>query len=193
MSVAIHAVIPDHSAQHHFEVFSKVAVYRNAICSLTEMHPVRFNVNGTVPLLQENDIRCYFCTGIRAESVIRQTDRSKEIRMLCNVFPYFRRLFIHGALGGDKGYHTTRAYLIQCLCKEVIVNQETILIELPVLKLIASERHIADGKIEEIFPIRFLKAGYRDICFGVKFPGNSSGYAVQFHAVQSAALHFFGQ
>ena len=157
------------------------------------MHPVRLNVNGTIPLLQENDIRCDFCAGIRAESVIRQTDRSKEIRMLRNIFPYFWRLLVHGALGGDKGYHTTRAYLIQCLCKEVIVNQKTILIELPVLKLIASERHIADGKIEEIFSIRFLKAGYGDIRFGVKFPGNSPGYAIQLNAIQPAALHFFGQ
>ena len=53
---SIHGIVPDHLPEDHIRVIREVAVDRYAIFCLTQMHPVRLNVDGTVTLLQEDDV-----------------------------------------------------------------------------------------------------------------------------------------
>ena len=109
---AIHAVIPDHVAQHHFRVLRKVGIDRDAVRRLSKMHPIRFNIDGPIPLLQENDIAGDIRAGVSPESIIRQTDRAQQFSPLGDVLPHFRGLLVHRAFGGDKGDNTAGPDLV---------------------------------------------------------------------------------
>ena len=63
--------------QHHFRVVNKVAVEGNTLRCQPQMHPIRFDINGMVSLLQENDIRHYICTGIGTECVVGKSNGSQ--------------------------------------------------------------------------------------------------------------------
>ena len=61
-----------------------------------QMYPVRFNLDGTVPLLQEDDIRDNIRARIGFEGVIGQTDCAQQLCPLRNVPADFRGLLVHG-------------------------------------------------------------------------------------------------
>ena len=73
------------------------------------------------------------------------------------------------------------------------MNQEVVAVKLSVGNLVRTEWHVADGQVEEILSIRFLKAGDGDIRLRIKILRNPAGDAVQLHAVQPAVLHAFRQ
>ena len=73
------------------------------------------------------------------------------------------------------------------------MDGKTELVVSSVVYLILSERHVADGKIIEISPVRRFKSGNGDICLRIELFGNSASNAVQLHAVELAALHGFRQ
>ena len=50
------------------------------------MHPVRFNVDGSVTLLQEDDVGHHLRTGVGLERIVGQTDRTQQFRPLRDVF-----------------------------------------------------------------------------------------------------------
>ena len=73
------------------------------------------------------------------------------------------------------------------------MNRKTELIVSPVVHLILSKRHIADGKIVEIASIGGLKTGHGDVSLGIKLLRDTSCDAVKLYAVEPAVLHGFGQ
>ena len=73
------------------------------------------------------------------------------------------------------------------------MDGKTELVVSSVVYLILSERHVADGKIIEISPVRRFKSSNGDICLRIELLGNSAGNAVQFHAVELAVLHLLRQ
>ena len=75
--IAVHFVVPFDPPQHHFRMIGKVAVDGNAVPGLTEMHPIRLDVDGAVALLEKEDVGGDFRSGIGLKSVAGQTNRAK--------------------------------------------------------------------------------------------------------------------
>ena len=75
--------------QHHFRMISEIAVDRDSIRCLAQMHPVRLNIDSPVPLLQEDDIRGDLRAGIDLESVVGQTYSAQQLSPLRYVLSDF--------------------------------------------------------------------------------------------------------
>ena len=73
------------------------------------------------------------------------------------------------------------------------MNGEPQLVIGPVRYLVLSKRHVADGKIVEIPPVRGFKTGYRNIRLGIKLFCDASADGIQLHTVQTGAGHFLWQ
>ena len=76
--------------QNHLRVIDKIAVQCQSLRRLSEVYPVRFDIDRVIPLLQEDDIRHDICPGIGTESIVRQTDSPQKLRPLRKVLPYLR-------------------------------------------------------------------------------------------------------
>ena len=190
---AVLRILPGQRAQNHLRVLNKVAVHGKAICVFIHMHPIRLNLDGPIPLFQEDDVRNDLGTRVGAKGVVRQPDRAQQLRTLRDVFAHLRGLLIHRVAGGDKGDHAARTHLVDGLGEEVVVNGKTELIVSPVVDLIVAKGHVADGEVEEVTPVRGFKAGDGDVGLGIKLLSDAPGDAVQLHAVQAAGLHSFRQ
>ena len=153
------------------------------------MHPVRFNVDGSVTLLQEDDVGHHLRTGVGLERIVGQADRTQQLRPPRDVLTDFGRLFVHRIAGGHKGNHAAGSNLVERLGKKVVVNGKTELVVSPVVDLVLSKGHVADGKVEEIPPVGGFKACHGNVCLGIELLGDSAGDAVQLHTVQAASLH----
>ena len=153
------------------------------------MHPVRFNVDGSVTLLQEDDVGHHLRTGVGLERIVGQADRTQQLRPPRDVLTDFGRLFVHRIAGGHKGNHAAGSNLVERLGKKVVVNGKTELVVSPVVDLVLSKGHVADGKVEEIPSVGGFKACHGNVCLGIELLGDSAGDAVQLHTVQAASLH----
>ena len=76
--------------QNHLRVIDKIAVQGQSLRRLSEVYPVRFDVDRVIPLLEEDDIRHDICPGIGTESIVRQTDSPQKLRPLRKVLSYLR-------------------------------------------------------------------------------------------------------
>ena len=139
------------------------------------MHPFRFDLDGSIPLLQEEDVAGDLRAGVCPESVVGQADRAKQLCPLGYVLSDLRGLLVHGALGGDEGDDAARPDLVKRFGKEVIVDQEIVAVELPVGELIAAEGHIAHSHIEEVPPVCLFKAGDLDMGLRIEMLGDAPG------------------
>ena len=174
-------------------MLDKIAVDGKAVCVLPEVYPIGFDLNGPIPLLQKQDVGYHLGAGIGFERIVGQTDRTQQFCPLCNVLSDFGGLLIHGVAGGDKSHHTARTHLIQCLCKEKVVDGKAQPIISRVIDLILTKGHITDGKIVKIPAVGALKARYGDVRFGVELLCDTPRDAVQLHAVEPATPHGFRQ
>ena len=172
---------------------NKIAVDGKAILVLAEVYPIRFDLNGTVTLLEKENVRNHIRTGVGAERIVGQTNGTQQLRPLRDVPADFGRLLVHRVAGGHERDHAARAHLVEGFGKEVVVNGKTELVISPVIYLILSERDVAHGEVIEVFSVRCLKARDGNVRLGIKLLGNTSGDAVQLHAVELAALHLLRQ
>ena len=175
--------------QHHFRVFNKVTVEGYALRCHSQMHPVRFDINGMVSLLQENDIRHYICTSIGTECVIGESDGSQQFCPLRQIFSCVRILGIHRIATGNKGHDATGTNLIQCLGKEIVVDRKAEFIIGFIADTVVAKWHITHGQIIEVAPVGGLKACHLDFCLRIQLLRNAPGDRIQFHAIQSASQH----
>ena len=139
--------------------------------------------------MQEDDVGHHLRTGVSLERIVGQADRAQQLRPLRDVLTDFGRLLIHGIAAGYESNHAAGSNLIQRLGKKVVVDGKTELVVSPVVDLILSKGHVADGKVEEIPPVGGFKACHGNVRLGVKLLGNAPGDAVQLHTVQAASLH----
>ena len=175
--------------QHHFRVVNKVAVEGNTLRCQPQMHPIRFDINGMVSLLQENDIRHYICTGIGTECVVGKSNSSQQFCPLRQILSCVRILGIHRIAAGNKGHDATGTNLIQCLGKEIVVNRKSEFIIGLITDTVVAKGHITHGQIIEIAPVSGLKACHLDFCLRIQFLRNTPGDGIQFHTIQSASQH----
>ena len=64
---------------------NKIAVDSKAILVLAEVYPIRFDLNGTVTLLEKENVRNHIRTGIGAERIVGQTNGTQQLRPLRDV------------------------------------------------------------------------------------------------------------
>ena len=178
-------------AQYHVRVIQEVTVDGIAVLVLTGLHPVRFDGNGPIALLQEDDVGYHFGTGICLEGIVGQTDSTQELRPFCQILPHIAVLGIHGIAAGDKGHDTTGSQLIHGFGEKVVMNRKTQAIIGWVIDLILPEGNIAYGEVKEVTTVCFFKTADGDIGFGIKLLGDPAGDGIQFHTVQAAVLHLF--
>jgi len=157
------------------------------------MHPIGFNLNRSVTLLQEDDVRYDFRSCVCLERIVRQADSTEQVGSLCDILTHFGRLLIHCVARGHERNHAARSNLVKSFCEEIIVDGETELVISTVVYLVLTERHVADSEVIEVSSVGGLKACDSNVCLGVKLFCNSPCDAVQFHAVELAVLHRFGQ
>ena len=157
------------------------------------MHPVRFNVDGSVTLLQEDDVGHHLRTGVGLERIVGQADRTQQLRPLRDVLTDFGRLFVHRIAGGHKGDHAARTHLIQRFGEKVVMDGKTELVISPVVDLVLSKGHVADGKVEEIPSVGGFKACHGNVCLGIELLCDASRDGIQLHAVEPAAFHALRQ
>ena len=175
--------------QHHFLVLNKVAVEGNTLRCQPQMHPIRFDINGMVSFLQENDIRHYICTGIGTECVVGKSDSSQQFCPLRQILSCVRILGIHRIAAGNKGHDTTGANLIQCLGKEIVVDRKTELIIGLIADTVVAKGHVAHGQIIEIAAVGGFKTCHLDFCLRIQLLRNAPGDGIQFHTIQPASQH----
>ena len=175
--------------QHHFRVINKVAVEGNTLRCQPQMHPIRFDINGMVSLLQENNIRHYICTGIGTECVVGKSNGSQQFCPLRQILSCVRILGIHRIAAGNKGHDATGTNLIQRLGKEIVVDRKTELIIGLIADTVVAKGYIADGQIIEVAPVSGLKACHLDFCLRIQLLRNAPGDGIQFHTIQSASQH----
>ena len=157
------------------------------------MHPVRFNVDGSVTLLQEDDVGHHLRTGVGLERIVGQADRTQQLRPLRDVLTDFGRLFVHRIAGGHKGDHAAGSNLVERLGKKVVVNGKTEFVVSPVVDLVLSKGHVADGKVEEIPSVGGFKACHGNIRLWIELLCDAPRDGIQLHAVKPAAFHALRQ
>ena len=176
-------------AQNHLRVVYEILVDGKAIFCFAQLHPVRLMVNGTVTLLQENNVADNICASIGAKRIIRQTDSTQQIGTLCHVFAGGAVLAVHGITRSHKRHNAARTHLVDGFRKEIIVDGESQLVVRLIVDLVLTERHVAHRQIVEITAVSGLKASHGNVSLRIQFFRNTPGDAVQFHAVQAAILH----
>ena len=102
-------------------------------------------------------------------------------------------MFVHRIAGGHKGDHAAGSNLVERLGKKVVVNGKTELVVSPVVDLVLSKGHVADGKVEEIPSVGGFKACHGNVCLGIELLGDASRNGIQLHAVEPAAFHALRQ
>ena len=186
-------------SQHHLRVVDEIPVdgkavrVRSRVSPDTRVYPIGFDFNGSVPLLKKDNIRNDIRTGVGAERIVGQADRTEEVRALGDILPCGAVLGVHGIAGGDEGHHAARTHLLQRLGEKVVVNGKTELVKSPVADLILSKRYVAHGEVEEVLSVGGFKAGHGNIRLGIELLCNFTGNTVQLHAVEPAAFHALRQ
>ena len=176
-------------AQHHLRMVYKIAVEGKALRGLPQVYPVRLDVDGAVPLLQEQDVRDYLRPGIGLECVVGQAHRPQQLRPLCDILPGIRAFGVHRVAAGDKGHHAARTHLVDGLGKEIVVDGEAQPVVGLVVHFIVTKGDIPDTEVEEVPPVGGLETGHLDVRLRVQLLGDAPGDGVQFHTVEAAALH----
>ena len=183
-----------HIAKYHFGVLHKVTVHLNAVLIGIKMHPIGFNVDNAVTLLQEDNIACDLGAGVLLKGGVRQADSANQIGSLRKVFTHGGAFLIHRTLTRNKGDNTARSHFIQGLTKEIVVYEPMVLVVLTVGKAKISERHVADCYVKEaVGHFHFFKAVHGNIAVLIQLLCNSARDTIKFHTVGFAARHSFGE
>ena len=170
--------------QHHLRMVEEIAVDCISIFVFPSVHPLWFNRNRMVTLLQEDNIRNDLSSCICLERIIGKSDGTKQISSFCQIFSDFWILGIHRISAGYKGNHAAGTYLIQSFCEEVIVDVEAQLVICTVIYLVLTERNVADGKIIEITTISCFKSSNRNFSLGIKLLCNASADRIKLHTIE---------
>ena len=99
-------------AQNHLRVVCEILVDGKAIFCFAQLHPVRLMVDGTVTLLQEDNIRDNIRASIGTESIVGQTDGTQQIGTLRHLLAGGAVLAVHGVAAGDERHYPARTHLV---------------------------------------------------------------------------------
>ena len=148
--IAISGAFHLHFTQNHFRMGDEITVHRKPVCDFAKMYPLRLGFRRRFPLLQEQDIRRDLCTCIGLERIIGQADRAEQVCFLRKQTAYMLVLLIQCAFGRDKGNDAVRLYFIQCFHKEIVVDQQIILVVPLVMQFIVPKWDVADSEVKGV-------------------------------------------
>ena len=180
-------------AEHHVRVVDEIAVDREALRHRADVYPIRQLCYGLLTPLQEDDVRDDVRTRVGAEGVVGESDRAEQLAALGEIAAHALVLGVERVARGDEGHNAARTHLVEHLGGKVVVDGESEPVILRVVDLVLAERHVADGEVIKAGAVRRLKARDGDVRFRVELLCYAPGDAVQFHAVELAALHGFRQ
>ena len=195
--ISVQLIALHHFTKYHFRVVSKVFVYSNPIFKDILEYPFRcvlLYADRIFSLLQENNIRCDFCSCVLLKRCIRQTYRTEQFCTFSKIFSDLGTFLVKRTLWGHKCYYSPRAYFVKSFGKEIIVNIHILIIIVLVIDFIAAKRHIADRNVKAVvFKCCIFIALYLNICRGIKQICNTSCYAVKLNTWKFGVItHFFG-
>ena len=90
------------------------------------------------------------------ERRVRKPYRAYKFGTVCKVFTDGRILLVHRAFTCDNRHKPVRLYLVDTLCKKIIVNVEVILVIIGIEHGITAERNVRYHKVKGIIRKRRL-------------------------------------
>ena len=171
----------------------EILIDGKAVRVLSQVYPLRLNVDGPVPFLQKDDVGHHLRTGVGLEGVVGQADRAEQVCALGDILTDFGRLFVHRIAGGDEGHHAAGSNLVERLGKKVVVNGKTELVVSPVVDLVLSKGYVAHGEVKEVLSVGGFKARHGNIRLWIELLCDASRDGIQLHAVKPAAFHALRQ
>ena len=137
---AFHRELP----QHHLRVVYKILVDGKAIFRFAKLHPVWLMVDGAVTLLQKDNVRNHFGSGIRLERIVGQTDGPQQVGTLCHVLAGGAVLAVHGIARSHKRHDAARSHLVDSLGEKVVVDRKPQLVVRFIVDFVIAKRYVAD-------------------------------------------------
>ena len=184
----------DHITKYHVGMIDKILIHGNADLVCGKVNPISFTFDHTISLLQKDNIRYYARTCVILKGIIWQTDRTDKIGTLREIFSDGGTCLIECTTACDERHDTAGTNLIQCFCKEKVMDQEVVLIVLPIHDLELTERHVADCHVEKaIRKLCFLISVYSNALFLIKLTCDSARNAVKLYTVDLGLIHRFWQ
>ena len=182
-----------HFTEYHIGIVDKVLVHSDAILIDTEVYPIFVSLNDSVSLLEEDNIRDYHLCPCSVKGIVGQADSTEEVGSLRDILSDRWILFIKSTAACDERDHTTGANLIQGFRKEIVVNEEVVLVVFLVKQLEIIERHVTDCHVKEtIGKMRFLISVDGDTVLLIELPCNSSRKAIKLDTVH-LCIHTLGE
>ena len=171
-------------------MIDKVTVHRYAVLVCAKMHPIRLNIYQTVTLLQDKNIRNNFRSGITLKGVVRQTNCTEQVSSLCDILTDCGVFLIHCAFARYECHNAARSQFVEGLCKEVVVDQELVLVVPLIRDFEISKRHVADNRIKEtVREICFFKALCCNRSLLIKLLCDTCRYGVKLNTVDFTLAH----
>ena len=184
----------NHITKYHIGMIDKILIHGNAVLICGKVNPIGFSFDDTIALLQKDNVRYYARTCIILKGIVGQTDRTDKIGTLREILSDGWTRFIKCTAACDERYDTAGTHLIQCFRKEKVMDQEVVLIVLPIHNLELTERHVTDCHVEEaIGKLCFLISVYGNALFLIKLTCDSARNAVKLYTVYLGLIHRFGQ
>ena len=179
-----------HLAEDHFRMIDEVLVHFEPVGVGIQMHPTWLIQSEGIPLLEKEDVRGDVGAGSGFEGVVGEPDRPQQIGPLSDIFPHYRAFLVHRALGGHKSDYAAWSHLIQGFGKEVVVDQEVVLVVTLVRQLEIAKGDVADGHIKKaVRQLRSLEALDSDGGCLIELLRDAPGDSVQLHAEDAGACH----
>ena len=138
-----------HLAQNHVGVINKVLIHLQPVGIHAQMDPIGLVDGEGIPLLEEENVGSDVGAGCILECVVGQADRPQKVSPLRHILAERGVVLVQRTLTGDKGDDTSGPHLVQGLGKEVVVNEEIVLIIPLVHELEVAEGNITDGNIKK--------------------------------------------
>ena len=180
----------DHFTQNHFGMLDKIAVHTDTVLVRIQPHPIRLYVRHAVTFLQEDNVAGNFGASIGLKRIIWETNRSYQVSPLCQIFADSRIFLIHRSLGGNERHDSTWTDLIQCLAKEIIVDEPVVFIILFIPNLEVTKGYIADRYIKKAIRHLYLfKAVHHNTAVLIKLLGDSATDGIKLYAIDFAFCH----
>ena len=184
----------NHITKYHVGMIDKILIHGNTVLVCGKVNPIGFTFNHTISFLQKDNIRHYARTCVILKGIVGQTDRTDKIGTLREIFSDGGTCLIECTAACDERHDTAGTNLIQCFCKEKVMDQEVVLIVLPIHNLELTERHVTDCHVEKaIGKLCFLISVYGNALFLIKLMCDSARNAVKLYTVDLGLIHRFGQ
>ena len=142
-------------------------------------------------LTKKQNVRYNFRICRLFERRVRKPYRAYKFGTVCKVFTDGRILLVHRAFTCDNRHKPVRLYLVDTLCKKIIVNVEVILVIIGIENGITAERNVCNHKVERIVLKRcFFKAFNLNLRLRIQFRCDFTRNLIEFDTVKFRTVRY---